>query len=162
MIKIHSHCCPGCWRPLRSFLGWLGRLRRVLVVVDTPGLIRATPGSWLRLRWHQYGWSCCPARVVDGALPPALHVVAELAWPSLVHVWLVLLVLCDGWRSGALRRLDRRHKEETHRCIVQYTLTLLSGFLAPSCVPRVAPGPLQRGLEDAGTWGDARQLAGSG
>ena len=46
------------------------------------------------------------SHLVDGALPPALHGVAELAL-GLVHAWLVLLVSCAGWRRGALRRLDR-------------------------------------------------------
>ena len=36
-------------------------------------------GCWLRYRWDQYGESCCPACVVDGALPPALHGVPQLA-----------------------------------------------------------------------------------
>ena len=46
-----------------------------------------------------------------------------------------------------------------HRCIVQYTLTLLSRVLAPACVSWIAPQRLRRGLVDAGNWGDARQLA---
>ena len=64
-------CCT-VYTCLKSLLGGFDR------VWWTTGL-GTTPVSWLRLRWLEYGWSCCPARVVDGALPPALHVVAELA-----------------------------------------------------------------------------------
>ena len=109
------------------------------------------------------------SHLVDGALPPALHGVVELAL-GLVHAWLVLLVSCAGWRSGALRRLDRLltskrrcikasfkihslavlgawgpacvpgfAKKEMHQSIVQYTLTCCSEHLGAACVPRDAP-----------------------
>ena len=68
-------CCPGRWC-LSAYLKLL--LGAFDGVWWTPGL-GATPVRWLRLRWHQYGWSCIPARVVDGELPPALHGVVELA-----------------------------------------------------------------------------------
>ena len=46
-----------------------------------------------------------------------------------------------------------------HRCLIQYSLTMLSGVLAPACVPLLASVRLRQGLVDAGTLGDARQLA---
>ena len=86
------------WR-LPVFLDWLlgGFDSRVLTQ-----RLGATPGSWLRLRWHQYGG------VLDQL---ALLMVRCLllsmvcsSWPSLVHVRLVFLVSCDDGRDGALHR----------------------------------------------------------
>ena len=46
----------------------------------------------------EYGWSCCPARVVDGATSPALHGVTELALARTRPVGV----------SGVVRRLAKR------------------------------------------------------
>ena len=93
-------CCT-VYTCLKSLLGGFDR------VWWTTGL-GTTPVSWLRLRWHQYGWSCSPARVVDGKLTPSLHGIVELA---------------DDWRSRVWSGLDRQHKEcDEKMCIVQNTL----------------------------------------
>ena len=97
--SIHLLAVPGAWGPACVPRVAPGR------AWWTPGL-GATPISWLRLRWHKYGWSCFPARISS----MARFLLLSMAWwslPSLVHAWLVLLVSCAGWRSGALRRLDR-------------------------------------------------------
>ena len=96
--SIYTHVAvrvSGAFLP--AFLGWhLGRFRGVWW---TPGL-GATPVSLLAQAEValEYEWSCSPACVVDGALPPALHVVAELALarPRLVGA------------PGVVRRLAKR------------------------------------------------------
>ena len=160
MFNINSRYCPGCRRLPHSFLRWLGRLRWGLM--ETSGL-GATPGSWLRLRWHQYGWRVV-AQLVSSMLRSFLLSMAWRSWPSLVHVQMGFLVSCDDLRSGALSKLDRRYEEEMHIYalinIHSHTLTLLSGEQAPALfVPWMAWAALTGSGGHAGTWGNARQLA---
>ena len=90
-------------------------------------------GCWLRYRWDQYGGSCCPACVVDGALPPALH--GGPSWPSLVHVRLVFLVSCeDGRAKREAGHCSGKMAGIKMRCIDD-SFNMLSGVLAPACVP---------------------------
>ena len=67
-------------------------------------------------RWLDYGWSCCPARTVDDALPPAR------SWPSLsLSGWCSCCRLLTGKAGRCTDRLDCQYKKWMHQSIVQYT-----------------------------------------